>query len=159
VISPDCPAHSANTVSAHSRASDTDWTIFDSTEFSPCRLICVAPKGLDLLALVGDHAGAEQRHLLFEAVERQFQRAQALPGELKERRLGVGIGEHPCGLRADVDVLVALLDVARDNRRRQAREMQPVAIVGIDLVVGDVLVDEVDQRRLVDRIVAARRSR
>jgi hypothetical protein len=88
VISPDCPAHSANTPSAHSSDSLTDCTIFDSTEFSPCRLICVAPKRLGLLRLVGDHAGAEQRHLLFDAVER-LQMRQALPGELDERRLGV----------------------------------------------------------------------
>jgi hypothetical protein len=33
--------------------------------------------------------------------------------------------------------------------------VQPVAIVGVDLVVRDVLVDEIDQRRLVDLVVLA----
>jgi hypothetical protein len=45
--------------------------------------------------------------------------------------------------------------VAGHDRRRQAGEVQPVPIVGVDLVVRDVLVDQVDQRRLVDLVALA----
>jgi hypothetical protein len=57
-------------------------------------LICVAPKRLDLLRLVGDHPRAEQRHLAFDAVERLLDRAKPCPVNSMNDALASGCEAH-----------------------------------------------------------------
>ncbi len=125
----------------------------------PCPLDLRAPERFGLAGFVCDHPRAEHGHALLERLQRLAQFGQASARELEEVGLRVRIGERPRRGRADVEGRGFLVrDVARDDRRRQAREVQAVAVVRIDLVVRHVGIDEVDQRRLVHQADDAERD-